>query len=345
MSGTPAWYQDISISFSILLSLAIALKTAAFITTPFWVYRHGAEYLSNLHAQDSMADQRTDYWNLLDKSNGKIFPFGLRGYRLLRFREEGRNGSWLRRVLGFLATASQKLFNLAGIATISVCILLISGIAWVLPTEARWMGLIICFEMLAWPLLITIESILAYSAMGSYGGAYYRPQNFYSKKGKGQLLIELARYAFSLSFTFICDMSIMVFLAVNWHAFYRLNDLIGRGQQLDRIGNAIYYTLTNFFAAGDAGPASPVGKLVVSIIIIHGVIYFALILAVLISIPSIENLDSAAEEPANPSDIKPVKAEREDGASALPAAMMGAGVATLVYILVSGILRKGRRIQ
>lgn len=160
---------------SILIGLWI-LKIYVIARAVFWLRQHGCSYCSSLRdaSRSSSGAPRPDFYTILDNSAGAQFlPFGLNDYRLRRVAETSCN-----LVYGYCAKVMQIVFNGNNLTVVTAIVLFLIGVSHAPGVNSSvrlgwWPIFVLTLAPLFAVLMLCIESITAYSRMGSYAFAFH----------------------------------------------------------------------------------------------------------------------------------------------------------------------------
>lgn len=257
-----------------LILIAVALLKIVSVTQAIgWLWSRGKDYADRLRR--SPPRKESDYYDALDESGGRHFPFGVKDYRLRNYIALGGKAWGLRRVTPWIASVFQAtvyrferfafLVGLWAVITVSV------------GHHALWFTSSATHNLLLYALTTIVlgtNSLLSAEAVFSYTilGGYATPFHMLLPRNGNRLLLEL-RVVTGKIVTTIFSGAVAAYVAYAAFAGLEGRALVTTptASVLDTVGaflQMVYWATTTFATVGygDISPANGYGQLVAFLI-------------------------------------------------------------------------------
>jgi hypothetical protein len=329
------WLVSITTLAVLAALLALGLvKILALVNTVVWIVRHGAEFRTRLDDSarpwGSSLDERD---RVFDEYHADFPPFGIMGYRLGRILRHGSGGA---RRLFHLPLRLYALLSRFYVQVTATAVAL-SFLAWLGggPTAAaeRALALGLSAVTLINTLLIAVDMFVAFTALGSFGRAFYRSSSSADAPRHIHHLGEMKIFVGAVAIAYLAVVSVLLYTAARIGGFAPA----GPRQLLpwsSALRFAAYRGLVAVVGVGDPSPTGGEATVVAALALLVHAAFLLVVFGSLLDVMSREGKPSPIPAKPEPSITAQPRCDRR---MLLP----GVGLAALALLLRA--LVRGRR--
>lgn len=271
--------HDILVAAGLILVVLQAGKVFSTVCAVRWNMIHGRDFAVLLKTHESDLSEQT-YWRILDSTDaGRVLPFGVLEYRMLRFAS--RMGALSGRLIR-LARLMFYDFTSLGLASMAYMYLtstpVLSAHASVITTVlAATSAVLVVIQLIS----LYAEACVSYASIGSYGLGFHKANRYLKVRAtRPSYVTEIKVLAGAVIYSLASGAFMLYF--VSWHGG-RFDSLNVTGTTPERtildLLNCCYFSLTTFFTADSPGPITGPARLVAAGIVAQGVCALVLVLS------------------------------------------------------------------